>query len=147
MKKLILVAILLCSIANFAQEKKSNNKKNDMEQMTPAQRNDLNLKKMTLELDLNDKQQKEMSIIINEMSAKRESQKSTMMAMKEKGEKPTADQKFEMKNKMLDEKIAMKSRVQKILTPAQFEKWENMQHKNNKHKKAKKAQKTETKEE
>ena len=115
--------------------------------MTPAQRNDLNLKKMTLELDLNDKQQKEMSIIINEMSAKRESQKSTMMAMKEKGEKPTADQKFEMKNKMLDEKIAMKSRVQKILTPAQFEKWENMQHKNNKHKKAKKAQKTETKEE
>lgn len=129
MKKLFVVAILLIGLTNFAQEKKSGNQKNQKEQMTPEQRNQLQLKQMTLNLDLNETQQKEMAVLINEMSTKREAQKASMKAMKEKGEKPTADQKFEMKNKMLDEKIAMKSRVQKILTPKQFEKWEQMQQK------------------
>ena len=147
MKKLILVAVLLCSIANIAQEKNSKNKKNEMEQMTPEQRNELALKKMTLELDLNVKQQKEMGVIINETSAKRESQRAAMKAMKEKGEKPTADQKYEMKNKMLDEQMAMKSRVQKILTPAQYEKWEKMKQNKKKEYKHKKTQKSKVKEE
>lgn len=129
MKNLFVIALILFGLTNYAQEKKSQNPKSEMEQMTPAQRNELQLKQMTLNLDLNQTQQKEMSVVINDMSKKREAQKSTMKAMKEKGEKPTADQKYEMKNKMLDEKIAMKSKVQKILTPTQFEKWEQMQQK------------------
>ena len=67
--------------------------------------------------------------------------------MKEKGEKPTADQKYEMKNKMLDEQMAMKSRVQKILTPAQYEKWEKMKQNKKKEYKHKKTQKSKVKEE
>lgn len=127
MKNLFVIALLLFGFTNYAQGKKSDNKKNNMEQMSPAQRNELQLKQMTLNLDLNQAQQKEMSVVINEMSANRESHKAAMNAMKEKGQKPTADQKFEMKNKMLDEKIVMKSKIQKILTPKQFEKWEQIQ--------------------
>ena len=143
MKKIIVIALILCGLANYAQQKSSKNTKAEKEQMTPEQRNQLKLKKMTLNLDLNVSQQKEIGNILNEMSSKKESQKAMRTAMKEKGEKPTADQKAEMKNKMLDEKIAMKSRVEKILTPAQFEKWEQMQQKNKEHKKQKKAQTSE----
>ena len=38
MKKLIVVAVLLFGIANYAQEKNTHPKKAEMEQMTPAQR-------------------------------------------------------------------------------------------------------------
>ena len=144
MKTLFAIALLLFGLTNYAQEKKSENKKNKTEQMSPEQKNELQLKKMTLNLNLNETQQKEMSVVVNEMSEKRESQKNAWKAMKEKGEKPTAEQKYEMQDKMLDEKIAMKTRVQKILTPSQFEKWEQMKQKNYNHTKQKKEQKSET---
>ena len=126
MKKLIVVACFLISLTNYAQEMKSEHPKSEKQQMSPDQKNELALKKMTLALDLNASQQKDMGSIISEMSAKRESQRASMKAMREKGEKPTADQKYEMKNKMLDEQATMKSRVQKILTTVQYEKWEQM---------------------
>ena len=50
-----------------------------------------------------------------------------MKAKKEKGEKPTADERFAMKNEMLDNQIAMKARMKKILKPEQFTKWEEKQ--------------------
>lgn len=143
MKKLILVAVLLFGITNYAQGKKSDNKKSEMEQMTPEQRNDLMLKKMTLELDLNANQQKEMSVVLNETSAKRAAMKSS----REKGEQLTSDQKYEMKAKMLDEQTAMKSRVQKILTPSQYEKWEQMKQNKKKESKYSKTRKIKVKEE
>jgi hypothetical protein len=43
-------------------------KRADIEKLTPEQRNQLAIKKMTLELRLNDSQQKEMSKIIAEQS-------------------------------------------------------------------------------
>ena len=45
-------------------------------------------------------------------------------ADKAAGKKPTADERFAMKSKMLDEKIAMKAEMKKILTAEQFDKWE-----------------------
>ena len=35
-----------------------------------------------------------------------------------------------MKNKKLDEAIALKAKVQKVLTPEQFKKWEDMKKEN-----------------
>ena len=107
----------------LAQERNRKQHGNEMEQFTPEQRSQLMLKKLTLELDLNDSQQKDMSAIIAEMSAKREAHKTAMKAMKDKEVKPTNDERFAMKMKMLDEQIAMKKRMEKILNPKQFEKW------------------------
>ena len=45
---------------------------------------------------------------------------------KEKTEKPTSDEMFAMKSKMLDEQIAMNSKMKKILSPEQFKKWDEM---------------------
>jgi hypothetical protein len=123
MKKMVIAALLMIGMTSFAQEKAPMAKKERMEEFTPEQRNELHLKRMTLKLGLNASQQKEMSKIIAEQSAKRESAKAERKA---KGDavKPTADERFANQNKRLDEQIAMNDRVKKILTPEQFDKWE-----------------------
>jgi hypothetical protein len=127
MKKLITIALIaIISLSSYAQDKKERQGKperNPMEKFTPEQRNQLILKKMTLELDLNAAQQKEMSKIIAEQSAKREAR---MKNKKDKTEKPTSDEIFEMKNKMLDEQIEMNGKMKKILSPEQFQKWDEL---------------------
>lgn len=95
----------------------------EMEQFTPEQRTELHVKKLTLELDLSESQQKEMKAFIADKNTKMEANKTAMKAMKEKGTKPTSDERFAMKSKMLDEQIATKKRMQKILNEKQFEKW------------------------
>ncbi|MCW2119509.1 hypothetical protein [Flavobacterium sp. 7A] len=129
MKKLFTTALIaLITITGFAQEKQNaqcRNEHHGMENFTPEQRQELMLKKMTLELDLNASQQKEMSKIVGEQMAKRE---AFMKDHKAKTEKPSNDEMFAMKSKMLDEQIAMKARVKKILSTEQFSKWEKISH-------------------
>ena len=68
-----------------------------MEQMTPEQRNQLLVKKMTLDLDLNAKQQEQAGKIIAEQSAKREAMKTERKAKMEAAKA----ERLEMKNKKL----------------------------------------------
>ncbi|WP_396184916.1 Spy/CpxP family protein refolding chaperone [Flavobacterium sp.] len=126
MKKLFVIALLLVGTTIIAQERNRNQQGNKMEQFTPEQQSQLMLKKMTLDLDLNDSQQKEMSAIISEKIAKKEAMKAEMKAMKEKGVKPTNDERFAMHMKMLDEQIAAKKRMEKILNAKQFDKWTSL---------------------
>ncbi|MDD5150515.1 MAG: hypothetical protein PHC28_08540 [Flavobacterium sp.] len=132
MKKLMIAALLVVGMSGFAQNRQEMGNRPDrseMEKMSPEQQNQLMLKKMTLELDLNAKQQEQVKQIIVEKSAKRESMKTERMAKKDEGKKPTADERFEMKNKMLDEQIAMKDKMKSILSPEQFEKWNDLKEK------------------
>lgn len=129
MKKLIIATLLVVGMTSFAQDKKEMEKRPnraEMEKFTPEQRNQLMLKKMTLELDLNAKQQEQMKQIIAEQTTKREAMKSSRKANQEK---PTSEEVFAMKNKMLDEQIAMKNKMKAILSPEQFEKWDAMKEK------------------
>ena len=132
MKKLIIAALLVLGISTYAQDKKEMEKRSnrpEMEKFSPEQRNQLMLKKMTLQLDLNGKQQEQMGQIISEQSAKREVMMAHHREMKKNDKKPTADERFAMKNKMLDEQIVMKAKMKKILSPEQFEKWSNLKEK------------------
>lgn len=122
MKKLILAIALVATTLTFAQDRKQGREK-----LTPEQQTELQVKKMTLELDLDAKQQKEIKAILLEQAKKREAKMAEMKAKREKGEKPSADEKFEMKNKMLDNQIENKAQMKKILKPEQFAKWEEKQ--------------------
>lgn len=126
MKKLFVLALLLVGTTIIAQERNRKHQGEKMEQFTPEQQSQLILKKMTLDLDLNDSQQKEMSAIISEKIAKKELMKTEMKAKKEKGVKPTNDERFAMHIQLLDEQIATKKRMEKILNPKQFEKWDSL---------------------
>ncbi|MGH2665679.1 hypothetical protein [Flavobacterium sp.] len=132
MKKIALAIALTLGLAlnGTAQEKRSI-KKMDSEKMSAEQRNELQLKKMTLELDLTSAQQKEMAAVISEQNSKREAKMAEMKANKEAKKQLTANEKFEMKNKMLDEQIEHKAKMKKILNSSQFEKWEANHKKRN----------------
>ncbi len=79
---------------------------------------------MTLDLNLNPSQQKEMAKVISDQSAKREVALATRQANREKQEKMSAEERYKLKNQMLDARIALKERMRNILTPEQFLKWE-----------------------
>jgi hypothetical protein len=133
MKKLIIAALLVFGIAAFAQERKEMGKRLDrrpeMEKFSPEQRTQLMVKKMTLELDLNTKQQEQVKQIIVEKIAKFEAMKAEHKAKKEDEKRPTVEEQFTQRNKMLDEQIAMKNNMKSILSTEQFEKWNKLKDK------------------
>lgn len=118
MKKLIVTIVLVISSLSFAQEKSK---------LSPEQQTELQVKKMTLDLDLDANQQKELRTILLENNKKREAKKMALKEKMAKGQKPTSDERFEMKSKMLDDKIEHKAQLKKILKPEQFQKWEQNQ--------------------
>ena len=126
MKKVFIIAVLAISLSSLAQDRKERHSKGAMEQMTPEQRNQLHVKKLTLELDLNAKQQGQVAAIMAEQTAKKEAIKAERKA---KIEEAKANR-FEMKNKMLDEQIEMKNKMKSILSADQMAKWEMMKEKN-----------------
>lgn len=128
MKNVCIVALLVIGLSSFAQERKERHPKGEMEQMTPEQRNQLHLKKMTLDLDLNAKQQEQLTKILADQSAKREAMKAEHKVKMEE----TKAIRFEMKKKILDEQIEMKNKMKSILSAEQFAKWEMKKEKNNK---------------
>jgi protein CpxP len=107
MKKLIVAAFLVVGFTTFAQvEKKENAKKEPMEKMSPAERSQMALKRMTKNLSLNEAQQKQISTLFSEEVAK----------IGESQAKPTKE----------DRKM-MKDKISKILTPEQNAKWDKIQ--------------------
>lgn len=119
MKKLILAMALVMTTLSIAQDRKQ-----VREKLTAEQQSELHAKKMKLDLDLDDKQQKEVKAILLEQAKKREAKMEEMKAKREKGEKPSAEERYNMKNEMLDHQIEMKAKMKKILKPEQYKKWE-----------------------
>jgi hypothetical protein len=112
---------LVMTTLTFAQDRREGREK-----LTPEQQTELQVKQMTLDLDLDDKQQKEIKTILLEQAKKRETKMAEMKAKREKGEKLTSDEKFAMKNEMLDNQIDLKAKMKKILKPEQYKKWEEL---------------------
>ena len=125
MKKLIFTLVLITSLSftGMAQEKESG-KRDATEKLSPEQINALQLKEMTLNLDLSPSQQKEIAPIIAEQTTKREAKRTEMKAQKETKKPLTANEKFEIKNRSLDSQIDMKVKMKKILNAEQMEKCE-----------------------
>lgn len=124
MKKVFLSVLIFVGLTTFAQEKRDQVGKR--EKMTPEQQTELHVKKMKLDLDLNENQVAEIKKIVARQNAKRDSKKTEMQAKRAEGKKPTADEIFKMKNEMLDEQIAHKAEMKKILNAEQFSKWETI---------------------
>lgn len=131
MKTWILAIMVIVGVAMNAQsgERRHEGKrhgKERMEQFTPEQKTELQVKRMTLALDLTDKQQKEIKSLFLERGKEREKMMAEMKADREAGKKPTADERFARKNRILDNKITMKASLKKILDEKQLAKLEDM---------------------
>jgi len=107
MKKLILATLLVVGMSTFSQvENKKKEGKELMEKMSSAERVEKGLKRMTKQLDLTEAQQKEMKILMAEQEAKR------------------ADANFKPSK---EDRLAMKEKISKILTPEQNTTWDKIQ--------------------
>lgn len=125
MKKITLVAVLLFTFQLFAQP---GMKRAEKENFTPEQQAELRTKQLALALDLNDKQMAEVKKLELGKAKEREAFKEKMKEMRNNPpeEKPDAQKRYEQKNAMLDRELQHQDEMKKILTPQQFEKWQQM---------------------
>ena len=137
MKKLILVALAFVSMQAVAQQKEKKQLK-ESKKAKMSMRHDMSAedmatiatKKMTLALDLNEKQQSQIKEIMLEEASHRKQKMAKREEMKKelevKKEKAKADNVKEI-NDRLDRKIEVKKKMKSILTSEQYQKWEKMQ--------------------
>lgn len=139
MKTLLLILVLLISLPNVItaqntqrQNQTANNR--GMADYTPEEAATLQTKRMTLLLDLSEKQQAQVQKLFLENATQRRAIREANQAKKQTGQgnKPAKDERFAMQNKRLDHEIAMKAKMKNILNEEQFAKWEQtqMQRKN-----------------
>ena len=128
MKNLIITALLMIGMTSFAQEAKTTEvRKQRTEKLTPEQRTEAHLKKMTVELGLNASQQVEIGKILAENNAKREAFKANRKANRESQQAVDAEKRAEMKQQLLAQRKATEERYQKILTKDQYLKLQQIQ--------------------
>ena len=131
MKTWILALAMMAGVTINAQhgERKHEGKKHDrgqIEHFTPEQRAELQTKKLTLELDLTDKQQADIKAYFTKKNKEHETMRSSMKAKRQAGEKLTSDERFAMQSKLMDEKIAAKAFFNKTLDAKQLAKFQAM---------------------
>lgn len=118
MKKMFVLAIMMIGMSSFAQESSRSEKRAErakMEKLTPEQRNEKHLKKLTTDLGLDSSQQQKMGTILAGQSKKREAKKA------EREKEMKADRSEREK-----EMAANDAKVKAILTPEQYTKWEQL---------------------
>ena len=118
MKNLIIVVLVLITWTSFAQQKRSErgDHKKEMRQkgnnLSPEQKAELATKKMTLQLDLNEAQQKKLYVVELEQAELHK------LRFQNKKNRPQLndEERFKMKTERLDHQIATKKKMKSILT-------------------------------
>lgn len=127
MKTLFVVALALFTLQSFAQDPAQQiervpkkERKQKMKDLSAEEQATLSTKKMTLALDLNEKQQAQVKEVLLAQFEKRP-------AKPQNKEELTKEQRLEMMNARLDAQIEVKKQMKSILTKEQFEKFDKMQ--------------------
>jgi transposase len=120
---------MLAIVTAQAQRKtdRSENRKELAANLNPEDIASIQAKRMTLALDLSDNQEKEITSLLTANRTKRAENKIT----KEDFKAMSAEQKLAMKEKQMDEKIAMKRAFKKILNDEQYTEFEKMKRMKN----------------
>ena len=127
MKNVVLIVCLFLTVgSSFAQGQrpgKDGERGKRMEMMadlTPEQRAELKTKRMTLDLDLSDRQQQQVKVLLLEEEKNRPS-----LEERKKNRKELTSEEFYNKSvERLDAQIAMKAKLKEIFTAEQYEKFE-----------------------
>ena len=125
MKKLILIFLFASTLITVGQNEQRNMKL--AANFTPEQQAILKTKEMAIHLDLNASQQSQILTLnkkwIQKTTAKKEAYKDLNK------EDMSSDQKFEMMNKALDNRLAHQEEIKKILNKEQYETWKESSRK------------------
>ncbi|WP_343696984.1 hypothetical protein [Flavobacterium sp.] len=120
MKKLFIAVLLFVGIVSFAQDVNQKPTSNQKEKLTPEQRNEKHLQKLTSDLNLDTKQQEQVKQLIAERSAKAEKFRADRKNSKTK---PTDAEREAFKKQMKADKEANDAKMKAILNADQYTKW------------------------
>jgi hypothetical protein len=120
MKKLFIAALLFVGVVSFAQDINQKLTRDQRENLTPEQRNEKHLQKLTSELSLDKKQQDQVKQLLDERSTKAEKFKASR---KDSKTKPTDAEREAFKKQMETEKAANDAKMKSILNADQYTKW------------------------
>lgn len=131
MKKFLYAAIALLSLQAIAQDRpqqKRHPRMESLKKLSPEQMAELQTKRLTLDLDLTDAQQKEIQKINLEHSKtlKAKMDEREKKVESDEPKKLTDEERYEMMNDKLDKQIQYKRQMKSILTPDQYNKWESL---------------------
>jgi protein CpxP len=130
MKKLFIAALLFVGVASFAQDSDQKPAREPREKLTPEQRNEKHLQKLTTDLNLDANQQVQVKQLLAEKSAKAEKLKAERKDRKDSNVKPTAAEREAFKTQMIAEKEANDAKMKGILNADQYKKWTSIQEEN-----------------
>ena len=120
MKKLFIAALLFVGIVSFAQDINQKPTRDQREKLTPEQRNEKHLQKLTSDLNLDKKQQEQVKQLLAERSAKAEKLRDSR---KDSKTKPTDAEREAFKKQMKADKEANDAKMKAILNADQYTKW------------------------
>lgn len=130
MKNLIIVVFVFITWTNFSQQNRNerSHHKKEMRQkdnkLSPEQKAELSSKKMTLQLDLNEAQQKKLYAVELEHAKLRD----TQFQNKKNKSELNDEERFKLKTERLDAQIAMKKEMKSILNKEQYVIWQKSSH-------------------
>lgn len=127
MKKIVSILVLVLTFNLSTQAQKERREKKP--KLSIEQHTELAVKKMTLALNLSNKQQNEIKPLLLAQATERKADLEKRKEHRANKTKPNADEIYAMKSKKLDSKIAFKNKMKNILTKEQFEKFEKMSNK------------------
>lgn len=130
MKTLIIALVFGIGVSGFAQVSTPQPGDPKIEKLTPEQRQQKHLAYLTKELNLDAKQQEAVGKILAEKSAKAQDLKAQRDSRKDSGEKLTAEERADLKNKMQAEKAATEAKMKAVLSADQYQKWLTIREEN-----------------
>ncbi len=129
-KPLVVIALFMGAIAfGQRQGRHAGQHLDALNELSVEQVATLKTKKMTLALDLNERQQEQIMELNLENVAFRKNKMEEIQKKREAGElkKPTAEERYDMENARLDRMIAQQETLKKILNDEQYDLWKKMQ--------------------
>lgn len=125
MKKLIIAALLFIGMTNYAQGQNEMPRRANMDRVTPQERQERQLKRLTTDLQLDVQQQEQIKKLFADQEANREKQTDSKNLSKEtlKLRREAA------RNKMQEDRKMMEDSMKTILNPSQFATWKSNQDK------------------
>ena len=134
----LLALFISFSLTTNAQKKQlfKNKKRLTTEQLTT-----LKVKKMTLELELSEVQQKKLTPVITKLISERKIEADRMRESKNEVKNIDASNRYQIANKILDRKIMFQKEMRTILNEEQFKKFKRLEKKRNQKMKNRRHQK------
>jgi periplasmic protein CpxP/Spy len=124
---IITLLLVVFATAQDAPKMKQHKRGEHIKDFTPEQMAILQTKRMALDLELNDRQQKEILKLNTKLADERMQKIEQMKARKEKGGSISKEERFTLMNEQLDKKIELQQQMKTILNEKQFEQWKKYQ--------------------